>query len=472
MSYSVATTAVPPGWSVSVSRPVPAVPQPRRRDRTPEAIAVVAANLVIVTALWVAHGGLDELSSTGGWLTGAGQLAGLYGALAVLAQLALMSRLPWLERSLGRDLLAAAHRWVGFAAVSLLVGHATLITLGYAAQASSGVGSELWTLLTTYPDVLIAAVALAAFLAVAAMSVRAARRRVSYETWHFVHLYAYLAVALAFAHQIANGADFADAPLARAYWAALHVACIGALLVYRFGRPTLLALRHRARVAAVVPEAPDVVSIHVTGRRLDLLGAEAGQFFSLRFLTPRWWFQSHPFSLSARPDGRSLRFTVKALGDHTAELPRLRPGTRVALEGPYGTMTADARTGDRVLLVAGGIGIAPLRAILEDLPPGPGSTVLLYRASRPEDLVFRAEIEALAAARGAEVRYLVGRRSDPRVPAEPFTARRLAWYVPDIQDRDVYVCGPEPMNAAVVRAARELGVPDTRIHTERFAFAV
>jgi ferredoxin-NADP reductase len=96
--------------------------------------------------------------------------------------------------------------------------------------------------------------------------------------------------------------------------------------------------------------------------------------------------------------------------------------------------------------------------------------VLLYRASRPEDLVFSQEIEALAAARGVQVRYLVGRRTDPGFPAEPFTARALAWYVPDIGARDVYVCGPEPMNAAVVGAALQLGVPRHRIHTERFAF--
>lgn len=438
--------------------------------RPDHVVVVVVANVAVVTGMWVGNGGLDGLSGRGGWLVAGGQLAGLYGALAVLVQLLVMSRSPWLERGVGRDLLVAAHRWVGFSAVSLLVAHAVLITLGYAAMSSTGVGAELWRLLTTYPDVLMAAAGLAAFVAVGVTSLRAARRRLPYETWQFVHLYAYLAVALAFAHQLANGADFAYDPLARAYWVTLHVACVGPLLVFRFGRPVALALRHRARVAAVVPEAPGVVSIHVVGRRFDRLAAEAGQFFSLRFLTPRWWFRSHPFSLSAVPDGRSLRFTVKALGDHTASLQWLRPGTRVALEGPYGTMTPSARASDRVLLVAGGIGITPLRAVLEALPPGPGATVLLYRASRPEDLVFRGEIEALARARGAQVRYLVGRRIDPGVPAEPFTPERLAWYVPDVAARDVYVCGPDAMTAAVVRAARQLGVARQRIHTERFAF--
>jgi predicted ferric reductase len=462
---------------VMADRPVPysgrtRVPAVRRSRglRTEHVVLALLANVAVVTGIWIGHGGLDQLSQRGGWLVAGGQLAGLYGALAVLVQLLVMSRSPWLERGIGRDQLASAHRWVGFVAVSLLIAHATLITLGYAATSSTGLGAELWKLLTTYPDVLMAAAGLAAFVAVGVTSLRAARRRLPYETWQFVHLYAYLAVTLAFAHQLANGADFADDPVTRAYWAALHVACVGLVLVFRFGRPVALALRHRARVAAVVPEAPGVVSIHVTGRRFDLLAAEAGQFFSLRFLTPLWWFRSHPFSLSAVPDGRSMRFTVKALGDHTAALQELRPGTRVVLEGPYGTMTVSARTSDRVLLVAGGIGITPLRAILEALPPGPGATVLLFRASRPEDLVFRGEIEALARASGAHVHYLVGRRTDPGVPAEPFTPEWLATYVPDVATRDVYVCGPEAMNAAVVRAARRLGVAHHRIHTERFAF--
>jgi ferredoxin-NADP reductase len=121
-----------------------------------------------------------------------------------------------------------------------------------------------------------------------------------------------------------------------------------------------------------------------------------------------------------------------------------------------------------VLLIAGGIGITPLRALIEALPGGPGRLVLLYRASKPEDLVFRDELEQLARLRGATIHYLVGRRSElRRDPLGDASIRRL---VPDVTERDVFVCGPLPMMEAVRRALLRLRVPASHIHAERFAY--
>ena len=179
------------------------------------------------------------------------------------------------------------------------------------------------------------------------------------------------------------------------------------------------------------------------------------------------WWRAHPFSLSAAPNGRYLRFTVKALGDFSARLQALPCGVRVAIEGPYGNLTGAVRTRRRVLLVGGGIGVTPLRALLEALPYEPGDLTLLFRASGERDLVFEAEIESIARRRGAVVHYLVGPRgrrpaSDPLGPA---SIRRL---VPDVAERDVYLCGPVPLMDMVGRGLRSLGVPDVRIHAERF----
>ena len=163
-------------------------------------------------------------------------------------------------------------------------------------------------------------------------------------------------------------------------------------------------------------EAPGVISVYIGGTRLDELDAEPGQFFRWRFLTRSLWWSSHPFSLSAAPGSDVLRITVKNLGDHSQALARLQPGTRVFAEGPYGAFTpADSDRG--VLLLAGGVGITPLRAIFATLP---GQVTLIYRASSERDIVFRDELDAIAAARGATVHYLVGsRRRDRRRPAVP-----------------------------------------------------
>jgi ferredoxin-NADP reductase len=321
------------------------------------------------------------------------------------------------------------------------------------------------TLLTTYPDVLMATAALGLLLGVALVSARAVRRRLRYETWYYLHLYTYLAVALAFSHQFANGAEFIDSRPGRIAWAALYLG-IGALLLwFRMLVPLRQAVRHRMRVTRVRPEAPGVVSVLIEGRHLDELRAEPGQFFRWRFLTRQGWWSANPYSLSAPPHPRLLRITVQEAGDHSRTLRRLRPGTRVVAEGPFGALTPARRTRRRVLLVAGGIGITPLRALFETLPAGPGELTLLYRAHRPADLAFRSELDAIAAARGATVHYLPGPRGSR---SDVFAAGTLPALVPGLREHDVYVCGPPGMTAAAIAALRAAGVPRRHIHTEDF----
>ena len=115
---------------------------------------------------------------------------------------------------------------------------------------------------------------------------------------------------------------------------------MAALLIgYRVVKPLANMARHRFVVVGTVSEGPGLTSVYVSGQRLWELEAEAGQFFMWRFLTRDGWWQAHPFSLSAAPNGRWLRLTAKTLGDHSGGLAALRPGTRVMLEGPYGSFT-------------------------------------------------------------------------------------------------------------------------------------
>ena len=352
--------------------------------------------------------------------------------------------------------------------VSLVVVHALSITWGYAVTAHTDVVSQTGTLLTSYPDVLAATVAGLLLVGVGVSSARAARRKLRYETWFYLHFYTYLAVALAFSHQFADGAEFVSNLPARVAWAAMYLAVALAIVWYRFGTPLVQGFRHQIRVHDVVTEAPGVVSVIVTGRNLERLGARSGQFFRWRFLTRELWWVSSPYSLSAAPSDTFLRITVKDLGDHSRQLSTLRPGTRVLTEGPYGAMTAGRRRRSKVLLIAGGVGITPLRALFQSIPARAGELTLIYRASSREEVVFADELQRLAAKRQATVHVIIGTRGE--LGGDPLSAAALQAGVPGLKEHDVYLCGPPGMTQAAVTSLRAAGVRRNQIHHESFEF--
>ncbi|MFJ9726552.1 ferric reductase-like transmembrane domain-containing protein [Streptomyces sp. NPDC101209] len=434
----------------------PTAIRPRAVART-GLYAVLAANAAAV-AWFFAQAGFASNA-----LIVIGRLTGLYGALIMAFQLVLVARLPWLDRRIGMDRLTSWHRWTGFALLGTLLAHAVFISFGYADGAGVGPVTELVDLAETTEGVLRAVVALGILLAVGAVSARYARRRLAYETWHFIHLYTYVAVVLAFTHQVAVGTTFTSSSAAKAYWYGVWAVALGAVALGRLVLPLWRNARHQFRVSAVVPESDTVVSIHITGKDLDQLPAQAGQFFLWRFLTRDRWWQANPFSLSAAPDGRTLRLTAKAAGAGSAALRHVKVGTRVFAEGPYGAFTTLHRTRTESLLIAGGVGVTPIRAVLEDIE---GHAVVVYRVASERDAVLYDELRDLALAKGAELHLVTG----PPVP-DKLAPSELARLVPDIAERDVFLCGPPPMMNAVLRTLDELGVPKRQVHFERFSLA-
>ena len=449
-----------------------AVPQPlARRLPAPGRPGVVNAlgtaaglGLGLTLALGVAAESAGSLRAPGGLATAAGRLTGLAAAYAMVVVVVLVARFGPLERAVGQDRLVRWHRLLGPWPLYLLALHGSLITIGYAQAAHDGVLHQFGQLLLTYPGVLAATVGGALLIAAGVSSYRLARRRMAYETWWSVHLYTYLALFLSFSHQVDTGASFVGHPAARAWWTLLWIGTLTLVLVSRVGVPLWRSLRHRLVVAGVTPEGPDTYSVLIRGRRLDRLPVAGGQFLQWRFLRRGMWWQAHPYSISAAPRGSHLRITAKILGDHSAALARLRPGTRVAIEGPYGVFTADARHGDRVLLVGAGVGITPVRALLEELPED-ADVVVVLRGSVPEDLVLRDEVAHEVARRGGRLHELIGPRDQVRLDRHGLRA-----LVPDLRDRDVYVCGPEGFQSALVAAAGEAGVPAARLHHDSFSF--
>jgi len=426
--------------------------------------AAAGVGLGITIGLAVSAGSTGSLGAAGGIATALGRLTGLLAAYAMVVVVLLVARVPPLERAIGQDRLVAWHRRLGPWPLYLLLAHAVLITVGYSPRAHDGVLHQFGQLLLTYPGVLAATAGALLLFAAGVSSYRLARRRMAYETWWSVHLYTYLALFLSFSHQIHTGASFVGHPLARAWWTALWAGTLAVVVAARIGLPVWRSLRHRIRVVGVISEGPGVASILLRGRRLDRLPVAGGQFFQWRFLRRGLWWQAHPYSLSAAPAGDLLRITVKDLGDHSAGLTRLAAGTPVAIEGPYGTFTADAAERDRALLVGAGVGVAPILALLHELPAATDVTVLL-RASSHADLVLREEVADEVARRGGRLVELVGPRR--RVRLDAAAVREL---VPDVRRRDVYLCGPDPLSRQLATSLRRAGVPERHIHVESFAF--
>ncbi|MET8402939.1 ferredoxin reductase family protein [Streptomyces sp900116325] len=440
----------------------------RHRGRPRRSLAPFLAQLAIwsgaagVLALWWSD--TTAVVGPAGWLTGAGRITGLLAGYACAVLLALMARIPLLDHTFGTDRLARWHALGGRCTVSLALSHTLLIVWGYSLTSHTNVVSQASTLVFRYPDLLKGTIGFLLFLATGVLSARAARRRMSYETWHYLHFATYLAIFLTFGHQLSNGADFVGNRLAQVAWYALFLGVTVLVAWFRFTVPVRRGLRHRMRVAAVHPEAPGVVSVYLTGEHLDELGGRPGQFLRWRFLAPGLWWTANPYSLSAPAHPHHLRITVKTAGGHSAALAHLAPGTRVWAEGPYGGFTENRRTAPKVLLLAGGVGITPLRTLFETLP---GQVTLVYRARCVEDLALRGEIDAIAAYRRARVHYVV---DEPVGYSSPLTAQGLSSLIPDLAEHDVYLCGPRRMTQAATEALRAAGVLAHRIHHESFEF--
>ncbi|MFD9222800.1 ferric reductase-like transmembrane domain-containing protein [Streptomyces sp. NPDC060064] len=435
-----------------------------QRDPAVALLAVAWAGAVAVLALWWQNTAVVHMA-TAEWLIGAGRITGLLGGYMIALVVLLMARVPALERRVGSDRVTRWHAMSGRYAISLIVAHVVLTVWGYAVQARTGLVEQTVTVVVDFPEMIKAAIGTGLLLLIGFVSAGALRRRMSYETWYYLHLLTYVAVYLTFWHQLATGAEFVANPMVRTVWYVLYGAVGALLLWYRVLSPVRLNLWHRMRVESTVDEAPGVVSVLITGRRLHRLGAEAGQFFRWRFLTKGLRWSANPYSLSAPPRPTLMRITVKAVGKHSTALSRLEPGTRIWAEGPYGAMTAGRRSRNKVLLIAGGAGITPLRALFETLPGGPGDLTLLYRASKRQDLALWNELEQIAQRRDAQLMYAV---NGPDGARPEITAERLTEVLPDIDEHDVYLCGPPGLAEESYQALREAGVPSRRIHHESF----
>jgi len=396
-----------------------------------------------------------------------GRIAGVIAAVLVMNQVLLISRVPWIERVLGHDRAATTHANMGKVAFILMlmhVGFVLMVTAYYDGRSLLGQIGAFWELGWF---MVTATFALGLFTLVVATSLLIVRRRWRYETWHAVHLIVYVAIALVVPHQFIEGSTFRGKGYAWWFWVMLYVLTFGSWLAFRVIRPLALYARYRPEVAHVTPNPDGSVSVGISGAGVDRLASRPGQFFLWRFLAPGYWREAHPYSLSRVPGPNDLRISVSPAGDGSAALANIPVGTRVIIEGPLGVFSEAVRSRPGVVLVAAGIGITPIRTMLEAHTDGPCDVVV--RASSEADAPLIDEVRELAREHGANLHELYGPRGDNWTPALGSTS--LAQLVDDLDERDIYICGPIAWTDAVVADAVAAGVAPEAIHRERFGWA-
>jgi predicted ferric reductase len=417
----------------------------------------------IILTVWFRHGGFGNLfegaipASTS--LT---QLTGIAASFAGLAGLALVGRPLAIEHRYGLDRVFIWHRILGETMAVLIGVH--IVAGVFAWGIGSGYGAAILDLTGRDSYMALAFVGSLVIGAVTITSLRSIRRQMSYETWYFIHLLAYAGFAISFSHEIVWGELFADDAFSRWLWIALHVG-VGIMLIRgRWGRLMMAALRP-LHIAETRKLNNNTTELRLAGGGLHKMVGDAGQFVIVRPLAKGLWWQAHPYSLSSAPTTDGLKISVKSLGDASAAIRQLPRGTRIIVEGPFGANTPRAIEDRKVLFIVGGIGVAPVKAMLERLDRR-HQPIVLYRASRHDDLVYANELRGMARDLGGELMTLVGPTATLAVK-DPFSGKVLSKAIPDLTDRVSILCGPERLLWAGRAGLREAGVAVEDIHFEQ-----
>lgn len=436
----------------------------------------LASQVIIILSFW----GWNHVNhSMGNLLTGEpagqllayGRLAGLLAAFAILLQIILVGRVKWVETAFGLDRLFHLHAIIGFSFLIFLFAHPILVTAGHAMQADTSQKEQFIDFLRNWEGVFAAAIGSMIMFAAVGLSVPYMRKKLKYETWYYTHLTFYVAIALAFGHQLEVGSDFTDNRWFARYWYALYIFTFGNLLYYSLIRPAYFFFRHRFFVSKIAAESEDVTSVYIEGAKMDLFKAEAGQFMIVRFWGRGFRWQAHPFSISSIPDGKKIRLTIKRLGDFTKMIPELMPGTPVFIDGPHGIFNAQRCGSSKVLMIAGGIGITPIRSVAEELAAKKHDVVILYANRDEKAIVFRKELDDLASSFPGQLRVFHVLSNEPGWNGEKgrIDREKIISLVPDVLERKVYLCGPPPMMKSARTLLAEIGVRKSDIFYERFA---
>jgi predicted ferric reductase len=393
---------------------------------------------------------------------------GLISFPAILAQFALVSHLRVASRPFGTDALMQVHRYMGFLALAMVVGHPLLLNVVNLPWSS-------WNLMSANAVARSGGIALWAIVVLVVTTVVRQRLRLSYETWRSLHLVlSVIAVAAMLVHVLAVGGYSGPVPM-RAVLVG-YVAAFGALLItYRLVRP--FRMRRRPWVVTEnVDQGASTRTLRVRPEGHPGFVFDPGQFAWLITGTSPFSLEQHPLSIASsaeRPPDGSIEFAVKALGDWSrVVVPRLAPGTRVWVEGAFGAFTTEGKSAQGFVLVAGGIGIAPMRSMLLTMRDREDRrhVILVYAAHDKTRAPFRQELEQLREHLNLELAYVFEAPSaDSGGHRGHVTKAVLEQCLPgQFRRYHYFVCGPPPMMDAVEGMLVDMGIARGSIDSERF----
>jgi len=422
----------------------------------------------ILSIWWPYSGKLLLRGDPASILVSLANLAALSAVFLILTQIVLVGRVKWVERVFGLDNLWRWHHVIGLILPFLIVAHPLLLSIGYGMENQTGAWGQFLLYVSKWQYVNLALIAAILFVVLVVWAYLVVKKKINYEWWFLGHLFMYAAIVLAVFHQLGWTDDLNDG-WQMTYWYAIYIFAFGNLILFRFVMPVYRTMRHGFVVDRVERETPDTVSIYISGRNLEKYPIKAGQFMILRFLDRNRWWQAHPFSLSTAPNGKFLRITVKSLGDYTSKLGDVKIGTKVLIDGPHGTFTLDRAYKNKLLLIAGGVGVTPIRSLFEQAIKNKLDVSVIYAARNSAQACLNDELNELAASCQAPMHCVLSDEDSWQGEKGFVDEERLRRLAPDIKERDVYFCGPTPMLKSVIPILKKLGVPDRQVHYEKFS---
>ncbi|MBX4211088.1 ferric reductase-like transmembrane domain-containing protein [Candidatus Parcubacteria bacterium] len=425
--------------------------------------AIFSVNLIITVVIWWLGSGSLFSFGAPSILIAFGRLFGLLAMFFILTQLILISRVPFIEKEFGFDRLIVLHRRIGYSIVSTIIFHPIFLVIGYAMSIHTSLWGMFLAMINASDDIFKAFIGLLILISVGIISMPLIRKKLRYESWHLIHLLMYVAIFLFVGHQI-QGADI-SAGFALYYWLLITYGVFGIVLIWRFLKPFWVYKKHRFYVERVVPETYDVNSVYITGRRMDEWKYDPGQYMHVVFWQ-KGMREPHPFTISVPYNGKYIRVTPKAVGDFTSKIPTLKPGTRVLIEGPLGRFTERAAKGDKYLFIAGGIGITPIRSLIESVAKKGKDYILIYGNKSVNDIALKSELDRI----GGKQYHVLSNDPHPEFEKGYVDEEKIKRLAPDFLEREIYICGPLLMLNSVKSTFEKLGVPKSQIHYERFAY--
>jgi len=397
--------------------------------------------------------------------------AGFVGLAVMAFEFALIARIEKAAEPFGEDSLQLFHNLMGTVALGLILAHPLLLIIsGYPAACWLNPFAGCANLATR-----TAAIALSALILLVVTSVWRRRLRIRYEVWYLMHgTLALVILAGAMVHILILG-RYTTTPAVRAVWLLYGLLVVGLVVWQKLVTP-IRNWQRRWEVVENRVERGNARTLTLKPCGHDGFDFMAGQFSWLKLGRTPFGLGQHPISISSAADvevGGTIGFTIKGLGDWSSgQVPALKPGDRIWVDGPYGVFTIDRKQAMGYVLVGGGVGITPLHSMCQTMAKrqDPRPVVLFYGASDEDDLTLIGELEDLTGRMNLTLVPVLSRPS-PEWRGEKgyIDVDIMRRHVPEqVQWFKFLICGPKPLMDTMDEAIPGMGIDPANVLTERF----